>query len=404
MKKDISTEIEVVNGEVIGNDFIDERIDFDNPITILNYGSTLLNEMNSLTQNISSLMSNDEKIELDYADKFLSLGDLSKGLELVDKRREEKEAISKSKVRKLLAEFKGKLPFGKKLEEYEPTYFAEYENYCKKIDEVGAVIEKLKASTLVGIEISKELSNNLQPYVLGLTKLIEVGYSDKERFDNEVVAVLVAEVADSQDGLKLKQLAVAKQKSELLEKKLVELETVLVTMKNTVIETSLSQNPNMSLVIAYDSYVRTTLPTLKMQASSLIETRKQQERIASHQLLVDKTNEVLVKNAEQLKNNIGAANKLMDEGNIRVDTLKKIEKEIGAAVELVKKGQEQILSNRQKNQQTLKEISSTLDTYSDTLQSLVDSEAGFSDENFVPTVYGQGDSSGSKTFIRRYGK
>ncbi len=363
------------NAEIVGidEDFLVnlERVDFDNPMTILSYGSSLLNEMGEIMQSIAKLMNNEEhtEMDIDINEKIRDLGNFSTSLEKVDKL----TTKAKSKgVAGLIASTVDKLTMKKKKGEGTPTYFAEFENYCDKVEEVARIIENQKNSTLLDIEISKAFVDKFRPYIQRLEAVIAIGIQDKQKFEEEVLEPLRIEFeAEPSNVVAKKQYMVAKQKIELFDDKLARLQETLAIAKNTVAENQLSQAPNMQLVLMYESYNRNTVPALKIQAASMIQTKRQESKINKQQLLVEVTNEAFLKNSQQLKKNIDDVNKLASEGNIKISTLQELKKNIGEAVALVQKGNEQRIKERNRNMELLSEISSDLDGYQDTIRNIM---------------------------------
>ncbi len=373
-----------------------ERVDFDNPMTILSYGSALLNEMSELMQNITKLMNNEETVEMDVNinEKIRSLGKFCSSLETVDKIATKNGA--KKGLPGLIATAVDKVTSKKKEDEQVPTYYAEFESYSEKVDAVAKILENQKNSTLLDIDISKSFIEKFKPFIKKLEAVIKIGFMDRQAFIDDVINPLEIEVASNpDDDILRKQYEVAKQKIALFEDKLARLQETLITAKNTVTENQLSQSPNMQLVLMYESYIKNTIPALKIQAASIIQTKRQENKIAKHQLLVEVTNKALLDNSQQLKNNIVAVNKLSAEGNIKASTLIELKKNIGTAVDLVKKGADMRATERQKNMELLSSISSELSEYQREVDNVIASE-NFNYRNALG-INNNGDVNGNNT-------
>lgn len=392
-----STEI-VVTKDISVDDI--ERVDFDNPVTILSYGSKLLDEMGNIMQSISKMFENDEEklgSNADVNEKIRSLGNFSTALEIVDKATTTKS--STKGISKIVTSVIEKIASGKKKEEATPTYHSEYERYCAKVDDVANLIVNQKNSTLIDIEISNAFISKFSPYIKKLELVIEMGLKDRDDFLETVVEPLRIEAEASNDSLIIKQYSIAKQKLELFEDKLSRLQETLITSKNTVAESQIRQAPDMQLVMMYESYIQNTVPALKIQAASMVGTKRQESKIAKQQLLVQVTNEAFKKNSEQIKSNIVEVNKLAAEGNIRVATLEELKNNIGEAVKLVEEGFIQRTEARRKNMELLQEINDSFNEYKNSIDEIIASDI-FGIEQLTESTTandGQIESMGSYT-------
>lgn len=353
-----------------------ERVDFDNPKTLLTYGSDLLTEISDMTQSVTRMISNDEKEELDLGvnvnECIRDLGRFSTTLEKVDKL----TTRAKPKgVAGLIASTVDKIA-KKRKDEDAPTYLAEFEAYCGKVDTVAQILEKQKNGILLDIEISTALIEKLRTYIPKLEALIEILLQDKKKFEEEVVEPLRIEAETNKgDFLVAKQYAAARQKLDLAEKKLYNLQENLVKIKTNIAENEITQVNNMQLCTMLETYIRDNIPALKIQASSMIQVKRQESTIQKYQLIVDVTNEALKANSETLKRNIENVNELAAGGDIKIDTFKEINKNITEAAQLIQRGTDQRIQSRKKNMEALCEISNSIDNYNNSIRNAMAVEA-----------------------------
>lgn len=354
-----------------------ERIDFDNPKTLLTYGSNLLNEISEMTQSVTKMISNDEEVEVNLDvnvnECIRDLGRFDTALEKVDKYTT--KAKNKGVVG-FIASTVDKLSKAKKEESGTPTYLAEFEEYCKKVDTVAEILESQKNGILLDIEISDALIKKLREYIPKLQILIKALSEDIAQYEEDVVEPLKIDTETSKDNpLVAKQYAVAKQKLDLAEKKLYNLEENLVKIKERIAESEITQINNMNLCTMHESYLRDNIPALKIQASSMLQVKRQEKKIQKYQLLVDVTNEAFKTNSETLKANVQNVTELATSGDIKIETYKEINKNIAEAAKLIQKGTDERIQKRRKNMDALQEISRSIDEYNNSIRNAMAMEA-----------------------------
>lgn len=358
---------------LIEEDFLTnmERVNFDDAKSIINYGSDLLKEMSDVTLSIGQVANNNELVEIpvDVNEMIRDLGKFSTSLEKVEK------ATTKANSKGfsgLIASAVDKLISKKKDgDDNVPTYYAEYKNYCEKVELVQEALEKQINGTLLDIEISEATSKNIKPYIAKLKALIEIGTQDKQKYDEEVLEPLRIEAETEKTEFAMKRYSLAQQKSTLFGRKLLDLQKVLSNTQESMTQNELVQMPNMEYVMNATAFIRDVVPALKLNASSTIQIKRSESRIAKFELLVDVTNETLAQSSEQLKDNITRINKIAEEGGIKTSTLLEVKKNIGDAAALIQKGKSQRASLQDKNMELLKGISEDLDQYQKNIQDLV---------------------------------
>lgn len=363
-----NTDIAAVDEEFLVNM---ERVDFDNGRSIIDYGSALLDEMSKVTLGIGQVANNNELVEVpvDINEMIRDLGKFSTSIEKVEK------ATTKANTKGfsgLIASTVDKLISKKKNgEDAVPTYYAEYNNYCKKVELVQEALEKQINGALLDIQISEATVKNIKPYLGKLKALIDIGLKDKQKYDEEVVEPLRIDAETERTELAKKRYSLAKQKSTLFGRKLLDLQKVLENTQESMLQNELVQMPNQEYVMNATAFVRDVVPALKLNASSTIQIKRAESRIAKYELLVDVTNETLAQSSEQLKDNITRMNILAEEGGIKTSTLMEVKKNIGDAAALIKKGKDQRASLQDRNMELLRGISNDLNEYQKSIQDLI---------------------------------
>lgn len=332
------------------------QVNFDDPTTILRYGSDLLNEMGNLMKDVSTMMRRDDVNLNELSAKIQKLTTFNDELEELDKEKQQQLVPVNSFVKKATS-LVSKL-FGK--EEASHSYADEFDKYTENLDLIAAYVEEQKNNTIADINMYKEFIKKIEPYVEKLKVLINNGEVCLNAYKVKIDDLEKACILEA-DETKIHEVTLGKQKIELFSRKLDELRKNLVLTENTITECKLKQGPDMELVFMYDSYVSTTLPAMKIQAASMVGVRRQANALANHKQLIDATNETLQKNSQMLVGNIQEATKLSTEGNIKVETLKQLHDNIKKGIQILNDGNTKRIQTREKNERVLNELAASLE-------------------------------------------
>ena len=343
-----------------------QRVNFDEPITVIHYGNDLLNQMGNLMKDISNMMRREE-VDLNALASIISKIEMfSENLDNLDEKKA-KELEESNSVLKKLAKFVKK-SLGKS-EEME-TYSDQYDDYSQDLDKIASYLETQKNDTLTDINMYS----------------IRVGESDLENYKKIIEAKRQEAIVNPEQNI-MNEITLGSQKMELFSRKLDELRKNLVLSKNTVVECKTKQSADMELVLLYDSYINSTVPTMKIQATSIIGVKRQREAVNRHQQLVDVTNNALKKNSQMLIGNIQEITELSINGNIRVETLKELQDNVKKGIELLKQGNTQRIQKRENDKVLLNELSKSLEASSNETISLWSQENVVFSEGFETHNY-----------------
>ena len=346
------------------------RVNFDDPASILKYGTDLLNEMGILMKNVSTMMRRDDLNLNELTEKIDKLSTFNNELDKLDEKKQQQLVPNNSLIKKVTSLLKQRLG----MEEESLSYADEFEKYTENLDVIASYVEEQKNNTIADINMHKEFVKQMKPYEIKLNELINLGEQDLADYKKKIDD-LEKEIVNGQSDHEINEIKLARQKMEIFSRKLEELKKNLVLIKNTIAECELKQGPDMELVFMYDSYVHTTIPVLKVQATSMVGVRRQASALASHKQLVDATNEAAKKNSELLVGNIQAATDLSIEGNIKMETLKELEKNIQEGIKILKDGTAKRIATREKNQKVLEELNASLNETNAQMVGVLNQEA-----------------------------
>jgi len=348
-----NNEIVITTKNEEGYDF--NRVDFDDPSTIVNYGVDVLNEM-----------SNQAKIHAQMLESQGSSDRLDDEIKIISRFSEQlKRNGSRKGIRGVLNKgINGVKSLVKTGKVETDSNFIKYQEYCENLKRIADNVEEEKFKTLKEIGLNSDFIKKMNPLIAKLELLVTIGYEDLEDFRTNVFVELEASYNANPEDVDIKRNYLMKKQSiEVFEGQLADLNKSLVTYKETLLEMDMAQGPNMDLVISYNSYLKTTAPNLDMQATSMVNLQRQRERIDKHQELLEVVNATYVKNAEMLVDNIEDAITLSENGNITMDTIKQVDALIDKGVSLLVDSVGKKQQKRQEDIAVLQELSNKVETY-----------------------------------------
>lgn len=227
-----------------------------------------------------------------------------------------------------------------------------YQTLGKEIDRIYKEIVVYKNELTKNNDMMEEMfAQNLQ-YYKSLEKYIIAGNVIIKRLENEELPKYqaLAESGDAEANLNLQTL---NNTIEMMQIRVHDLELAKVVAMQTAPQIRIIQRSNFKLVGKIHSAFVITIPIFK---SGLIQavTLKRQSIIAESMAALDKTtNELLVRNAENIKNQSIEIAKLSGNSSIKIETLENTWKTILEGIEETKKIEEE---NRKLREESKKRI------------------------------------------------
>lgn len=372
-----------------------ERINYENIdyTQIMNFGSATLKEFADACEkfrisrgvNSSAI---DEKEYLDLIDKL----DIDIYFEQYDKElKKVKDKINKknkivSSNNPFLAVIAGlNKTLNKLFPEVEPeieSFSDVEEKYIENIDElVIKTQEKLNTLTIEANE-NNEIKQILLMLNEKLEKTIDLAKKDLANYQVCVIDPLEAKTRNDDEENTYKIAITVK---NVVQSKINDLKDSLLLNKDTLLKRDLLNFNNVPLASMYNKFIDTISNSLKMKARTAIDIKIQQERIAAQHLLNDKINESLVKQSENVNENIKESSRLIAEGTIKEETYKKIANTATEARKLLMDCQKQAVANIALKTEILENTEAVFDqNYSEVQRVLFDSSADNSTLNLEP--------------------
>jgi len=311
-------EIIVVNND--NKEYPFERVNFDDNISVLNYGSDILKQIEEVSI-IHAKMLESQGVTDSLDDELGSITDFSQQITRIELDGEDKK--EEKGLMKLGSKIMDK--FRRKTKEFLDTDFISFEKYQANLKVVADTIEKESELVLKTIKQNGDFKKIMEPLLDKLKLLVEVGTADLEEYKKNVYEPRkIAHEQNPEDTSMMRAYATSDLIVDTFEGTLADLKKGLSECELTLIGMEMGQKPNMALVRQYNTYLRTSQPFLYLQGAEMVENQRQRDRINKFNRVVATTNDVYKRNAELLVDNIRDATELEKNGSILMETIEEV--------------------------------------------------------------------------------
>lgn len=197
-------------------------------------------------------------------------------------------------------------------------------------------------------------------YYEELEKYIYAGNKIKETTMNEWIPQLESKANASNDPRDLQTLNDARDFYELMDQRIQDLEMAKMVSIQTAPQIKMIQKGNHNLMRKINSAFVVTLPTFKIGLTNAITMKRQKIQADALKALDDTTNEMLIRNAENISLNSVEITKLAGESSVKIETLEKTFDTIMKGIEETMSIQEENTKNREANRTRLIELQKQL--------------------------------------------
>lgn len=264
----------------------------------------------------------------------------------------------------------------KDFEEKKPGFFEKIFNKVK--DDISKLLDKYqtmdKEISKVYVEI-KQYENEIKQtnemledmfkqnimYYENLEKYIQAGQVVVNRMKNEVIPNLEQKAASSGQQLDNIQLQNAMQALEMVEQRVYDLEMAKMVALQTAPQIKLIQKGNYNLLRKIGSAFVITIPVFKSGLIQAISIKRQKIQADAMRALDEKTNEMLMRNAENIANQSIDIAKLTSGSSIKIETLENTFETIVKGIDETRQIEEENKQNRESSRQRLLELQHKLE-------------------------------------------
>ena len=339
-----------------------ERVDFENPESILYYGHDDKQAISDILVNTAGLSIKQGKLALsdDMIQKLYTFED---ELEESDRKSSKKELAIVSRGKAFLTKL-GVKKFEKEKEQN--SYGARYQAYCENIEEVCGYIEEQMQQSLNDINLRQQIAYSMKPYLEHLQMTIQAGEADYFLFLEEIENMKKAPNAEElADEIRKKELI-----AHVFNDKLDKLRKVFTAYKQQLLVYAEQQHNEMILVGQQQSYIEDQQPILRSQGSSMIFNRQQSKRASDLEKLNDATNRAYQENAAAIIQNTDAISELAVNGGLTTDSIQTLQGAIEHGIQVIKDTQQRLTERIASDEAVLLEVNNASDEYEEELSGI----------------------------------
>lgn len=244
----------------------------------------------------------------------------------------------------------------KKAQDSIDALFKKYHTMGSEIDKVYVELKKYESEINVSNKNLEEMFNKNMNYYEALEKYIAAGNLVVENFKTQIIPELEAKAQTSTDQLDQINLSNANQVLEMLEQRVYDLELAKNVSLQTMPQIKLIQKGNYNLVRKINSAFIVTIPVFKQCLTQAITLKRQAVQAKAMAALDEKTNELLLRNAENTALQSKLTAKLASGSSIQIDTLEKTWQTIVQGIEETKQIEEDAKRQREDGTRRLHEL------------------------------------------------
>ncbi|WP_027623813.1 toxic anion resistance protein [Clostridium lundense] len=234
--------------------------------------------------------------------------------------------------------------------------FQKYQTMGSEVDKVYITLKKYEQDIEQSNKNLKLMYNTNINYYKELEKFIVAGELALEELNNELIPEYQRIANESGDQLDISNVQTLRKVLEMMEQRVYDLKIAENVALQTIPMIQGIQFSNFNLTRKINSAFIITLPIFKQCLTQAIMLKRQELQAKSLQALDDKTNELLLRNAENLANQTVNITRMTGSSSINMDTLEKTWSTIMKGIEETKAIQEQNKSERVNNSQRLEQI------------------------------------------------
>ena len=361
-----------------------ERVNFDDPNSILEYGNKPKQAISDLLVNTAGLSIDEGRSTLtsEMVERIYSFDD---ELEESDKIAGKKELPVIVKVKALLTKL-GVKKFQKEKEQN--SYNAKYEEFCKNIDEVCNCVEASRQKSINDINLRRQIALEMKPYLEDLHLTIKAGEADYDLLLEEIEGL--KKIAESTEDILEREsiesdIKVKEQLASVFNSKLDKLRKVFVSYRQQLLVYAEQQKNEMVLVEEQTSFIQDTQAILRAQGSSMIFNREQKTRADELAKLNEATNRAYKENAAALIVNTETISDLAVNGGLQSDSIQTLQNAIERGIDVIRSTQEKLNERIAIDQQILADVNASSAEFEQELQGMDGVLEGFTENQKLKT-------------------
>lgn len=221
-----------------------------------------------------------------------------------------------------------------------------YQSSEKNIDEIAKVLEGHQITLLKDISMLDQMYDLNEDYFKELSMYIEAGRRKLQKTYEVDIPALEAAAKETNQAMDAQKVKDLEQMANRFDKKLHDLELTRMVCLQMAPQIRMVQSSNAIMAEKIQTTIVTTLPLWKNQMVLALGMEHTNQAIKAQQEVTDLTNQLLKKNADQLKQNTIETAKATERGIVDLDTIKHTNEQLISAIEEVRNIQIEGRKNR----------------------------------------------------------
>ncbi len=242
--------------------------------------------------------------------------------------------------------------------------FKKYHTMGGEMDKVYIALNNYESEIKGSNAMLEEMFYKNMEYYEMIEKYIQAGNIIVQKVKNEVIPDLQLKASQSTEQINQMNLSNGLRALEMMEQRVYDLELAKTVSLQTMPQIKLIQQGNYNLVRKINSAFIITIPIFKQAMIQAITLKRQAIQARAMKALDDKTNELLLRNAQNTAMQSKLTAELASGSSVKIETLEKTWQTIVQGIDETKKIQEEA---RQKRLSGTKRMHELQDEYKDKL-------------------------------------
>ncbi len=212
-------------------------------------------------------------------------------------------------------------------------FVSQYDTVSKQLDVVSGTLDAHKTALLTDIVSLDRLYDANLEYFHELERYISAGDERLQQLDNVDIPVMEAKAVSEEDILMAQELRDLRGHRDDLERRVHDLRLTRQITMQSLPSIRLVQENDKALVTKINSTMTNTLPLWRQQLAYAVTIFRSGEAAKTVKAASDFTNELLIKNAENLKTANSQVRREMERGIVDIETIKHANDTLIATIE-----------------------------------------------------------------------
>ena len=234
--------------------------------------------------------------------------------------------------------------------------FQKYENMGTEVDKIYVILKKYEMQIENANKNLKQMYDANISYYQDLEKYIVAGEMGLEELDTKLIPQYEQQAAQSGDRLDLSNVETLKRTRDMLEQRVYDLQIAENIALQTIPMIQGIQYSNFNLTRKINSAFIITLPIFKQCLAQAVMLKRQELQAKSLKALDDKTNELLLRNAQNMATQTTAIARMAGTSAVQMETLEKTWQTIVNGIEQTRQIEEDNHRQRVENSAKLEKI------------------------------------------------